>query len=70
LVSIDVKSLFTNPPLHQTINIITDHIYSNECNDHPPINREVFIKLIHLATECTFLFKGDLYKQIDGVGIR
>jgi len=24
---------------------------------------------MHLATECMILFKGDLYKQIDGVGI-
>ena len=24
---------------------------------------------MHLATECTFLFKDELYKQVDGIGM-
>ena len=27
------------------------------------------MKLIHLATECMFLFKDELHKQVDGIGM-
>ena len=27
------------------------------------------MKPMHLATECMFLFKDELYKQVDGIGI-
>ena len=69
LVSFDVKSLFTNVPLSQTIDIIANYIFSSDRNDHPPITKEVFVKLMHLATECMFLFKDELYKQVDGIGM-
>ena len=69
LVSFDVKSLFTNVPLSQTIDIIADYIFSSDRNDHPPITKEVFVKLMHLAIECMFLFKDELYKQVDGIGM-
>ena len=35
----------------------------------PPITKEVFVKLMHLATECMFLFKDELDKQVDGIGM-
>ena len=68
LVSFDVKSLFTNVPLSQMIDIIANYIFSSDRNDHPII-KEVFMKLMHLATECMFLFKDELYKQVDGIGM-
>ena len=69
LVSFDEKLLFTNVPLSQTIDIIANYIFSSDRNDHPPITKEVFVKLMHLATECMFLFKDELYKQVDGIAL-
>ena len=69
LVSFDAKSLFTNVPLNYTIDIIADYIFSSERKDQPPIKREIFIKLMHLATQGMFLYNNKLYKQIDGVAM-
>ena len=69
LVSFDVKSPFTNVPLSQTIDIIANYIFSSDRNDHPAITLEVFMKLMHLATECTLLFKHELFKLVDGIGM-
>ena len=62
-VSFDVKSLLTNVPF----DIIANYIFSSDRNDHPPITKEAFVKLMHLATECMCLFKDELYKQVDGI---
>ena len=67
LVSFDVKSLFSNVPLSYTIDIIADYIFSQQRKDYPPIRREIFIKLMHLATHQMFLYNNKLHKQIDGV---
>ena len=40
LVSFDVKSLFTNVPLSQIIDIIANYIFSSDRNDHPPITKD------------------------------
>ena len=69
LVSFDAKSLFNNVPLNYTIDIIADYIFSLERKDQPPIKREIFIKLMHLATQGMFLYNNKLYKQIDGVAM-
>ena len=69
LVSFDVKLLFTNVPSSQTVDIIANYIISSDRNDYPPITKEVFAKLMHLATECMFLFKDELYKQVDDIGM-
>ena len=69
LVSFDVKSLFTNIPLSQTIDIIANYIFSSDRNDHLLITKELFLNLMHMATECMFLFKDELYKQVDGIGM-
>ena len=44
------KRLYTTA-LSQTIDIITNYIFSSDRNDHPPITKEVFVKVMHLATE-------------------
>ena len=69
LVSFDVKSQFINVPLSQTIDLIANYIFYSNCNNHPPITKEVLVKLMHLATECMFLFKYELYKHVDGIGM-
>ena len=46
MVGFDVKSLFTNVSLCQTIDIIANYIFSSDCNDHPPITKEAFVKLM------------------------
>ena len=69
LVSYNVKLLFTNIPLSCTINIIADYMYSPHHNEHPPIKKNIFIKLLHLSTQGMFLYNNKLYQQIDGVSM-
>ena len=65
-VSYDVESLFTNIPLHETIEYILEEIYEN--NKLPPIcSKLVFQRLLlKLTTECTFVFNNKFYRQTDG----
>ena len=69
LVSFDVSSLFTNVPLSETIKIIADDIYAKDDSLHPLFSKQIFIKLLHLATEGMFLHRDILFKQIDGVAM-
>ena len=50
LVSFDVASLFTNVPLRETIDIITQKIYSDK-TCAPPIRKEHFTELLSIATQ-------------------
>ena len=62
-------SLFTNIPLHETINITADLIYNNT-NHSIPFDKETFIQLLNLATLDThFFFNDSVYEQIDGVAM-
>ena len=65
-VSYDVESLFTNIPLHETIEHIIDQIYNKK--QLPIICSKTIIRrlLLKLTTECTFKLNDKLYKQIDG----
>ena len=65
-VSYDVESLFTNVPIHKTIDFILDEIYVR--NKLPQLcKRNLFKKLlIKLASDCTFMFNNTFYKQTDG----
>ena len=67
LVSFDVVSLFTNLPLEETIKLIADELFSEENKNQPLMKKEIFIKLLRLATQGQFLYKDILYKQIDSV---
>jgi hypothetical protein len=69
MVSLDVCSLFTNVPLTETINIITDYCFSNQAKLIPPVDKKIFKKLLKLATGGLFMYNGRLYKQIDGVAM-
>ena len=68
LVSFDVASLFTNVPLRETIDSITQKIYSDK-TCAPPIRKEHFTELLSIATQGMFLYKNKLYQLIDGVAM-
>ena len=68
-VSFDVCSLFTNVPLTETINIIADHIYSENAQITPSFDKSTFINLLEIATAGMFIYKDQLYKQVDGVAM-
>ena len=67
MVSFDVVSLFTNVPLTDTINLIADCVYAETDDFILPFTKDIFIKLMNLATKGLFLYKEVLYQQIDGV---
>ena len=69
-VSYDVESLFTNIPIVETINYITDQIYVYK-KLAPICSKLIFRRLlIQLATECAFKFNSRLLKQVDGQTMR
>ena len=65
-----VKSLFTNLSQEETIDIIANTISSDDTNILPiPISKEVFKKLMIMATQGIFMYNDKLYKQVDGVAM-
>jgi hypothetical protein len=71
VASLDVVSLFTNVPVHKTIQIILDSIYRN--NELPPIKipeNELKELLLICTTQTPFRAPNDqLYVQVDGVSM-
>ena len=68
MCSFDVKSLFTNVPLDETIQICLDKLYTHP--KPPTLPRAVLKKLLEFATKKShFLFDGKYYDQIDGVAM-
>ena len=68
MYSIDVDSLFTNVPLHETVDFLCDYISSS--NIFTPIPIEYLKELILLCTEnIRFEFEGTSYRQVDGVAM-
>ena len=78
-VSFDVESLFTNVPLSEVINDISDYLFDKHDHYFRPagplkknqlrMSKRTLKKLLHLCTEGMFLYNGQLYKQIDGVAM-
>ena len=69
MASFDVTSLFTNIPLNETIDIISNRIFAN-CKWFQGLNRSEFEKLLTLSVKnCHFMFNGRLFHQIDGVAM-
>ena len=67
MASFDVKSLFTNVPLNEVINICADVLYQD---NNLKLTRPSFIKLMQLATSSTEFSIGDkMYRQVDGVAM-
>ena len=69
LVSFDVKSLYTNIPLKETIGIVADYLYSEDAVCSPPLPKNIFKKILTLVTEGFFVFNGEFYKQVDGLAM-
>ena len=68
LVSFDVKSLFTNIPIAETIDVIRDHCVGPHPLFDLPINPLVFCDLLHVLTSYNqFNFDGTYYRQTSGV---
>ena len=66
-ISFDVKSLFTNVPLEETIKIITKYIFADKNHMLVPMSELIFKRLLKLATQGMFIYKNILYQQVDGV---
>ena len=69
LVSFDVKSLFTNVPLDQTIEIILNRVYKkNEILTD--MTKSEMKELLNLCTKSVhFTFDDNIYVQNDGVAM-
>ena len=68
MVSFDVESLFTNIPLDDCINLAVKYI--TEGNPGLKLSKHDLKRLFEFATKEThFLFKGNFYNQVDGVGM-
>ncbi len=69
MASLDVKSLFTNIPLNETVDICVDQLFNS---DNPPndISRKDFRRLLQAAVKDNFfIFDSKWYKQVDGVAM-
>ena len=69
MASFDVTSLFTNIPVGETIEIISNQIFAIRVV-FEGLDRSQFIKLLSLAVRnCHFTFNNRIYQQIDGVAM-
>ena len=71
MASFDIKSLYTNVPLTETINIIMNLAFSDNNSTFNKYNKFQFKKLLELSLLDTyFIFdKKKLYKQINGLAM-
>ena len=70
LASLDVENLFTNVPVHETIEIILQYAYNLDMKP-PPIDKTLLKELLlSCSTEPPFHHpNGNIYSQIDGVAM-
>ena len=67
-VSFDIKSLFTNIPLEETLDLAVETIF--EHRPHLKISKKELLELFRFCTSKTnFLFDGNVYDQIDGIAM-
>ena len=70
MCSFDVKSLFTNVPILETINICLDTLYRCDEVIRPAIDEPIIKKLLLKCTQdVQFSFNNRMYRQIDGVAM-
>ena len=67
LISLDVKSLYTNVPIDEAISLAADRLYeSKDCT----IERTTFTELMRMAlVNIKFKVGDDWYQQIDGLAM-
>ena len=69
MASFDIKSLFTNVPLTEKIEICAHLLYHTDL-EQPTISEHVFVELTNTATrEVEFSFNNKMYVQTDGVAM-
>ena len=69
MASLDVDSLFTNIPLQETIDIVTEKVYA-KVRKVNGITKNDFKELLQMSTKGTvFYFDGRYYRQKDGVAM-
>ena len=70
MVSFDIESLFTNVPVNETRDLITNKLFSSNQSFVHGLNREQFSTLLKFSTDDTiFLFNNTLYSQIEGMAM-
>ena len=71
MVSFDVTSLYTNIPIIDTLNIIKDHVHSDDqFTGRTAIRQDKFLDLVNLVLTTTWCtFKSQFYQQTDGVAM-
>ncbi|VDP47692.1 unnamed protein product [Schistosoma mattheei] len=69
MVSFDVSSLFTNVPINRALDIINDCLESDlDLNLRCPLDPSEVIKCLELCLRSTlFIFRGQLYRQEEGI---
>ena len=67
MASFDIKSLFTNVPLVETIDICVNNLFENDDDKILNFSKKQMKDLLTLAShDCLFLFNNDFYVQKDG----
>ena len=66
MVSLDIKSLFINIPLNETMNNCASYLHNKNTYVESLSKRNLFKLLETAARKSTFLFDYFLYKQIEG----
>lgn len=71
LASLDVESLFTSVPVHDTIDIILQYAYENPNMSPPNIRKDIMKELLlQCTTQTPFRHvDGGIYKQREGVSM-
>ncbi len=70
MASLDVKSLFTNIPLNETIDICVENLFSSPGSKPEHLNKcELKSLLSGAVKDCSFIFNSQWYKQLDGVAM-
>ena len=71
IASLDVESLFTNLPIHDTIDIVLNRCYNHPSLSKPKITSEHLKTLLEICTtESIFRCpRGKLHRQVDGVSM-
>ena len=70
MASFDIKSLFTQIPIQETIDIATFSLFPTADTSVHGLNAKQFRSLLELAVQdCHFQFDNQLYDQIDGVAM-
>ena len=69
MASFDIKSLFTNISLTETLNLCVQNLYRNQTHVNN-LTKSSFYKLLKITIfESFFIFDGKFYEQCDGVAM-